>query len=120
MASKNNYDLEAMTVQELTTLISDAEGKRREKMDDAKAALLGEMEEKAAALGLSLKGLIQGSTAHTPATTSSGRKPRKDAGTPVAAKFRGPDGQEWSGRGRPPTWLVALEAEGKNREDFRI
>ncbi len=120
MLGKNNHDLDNMSVQDLTALIAAAEGKRSEKMDNAKTALLAEMEEKAAALGLSLKGLVQGSAAHTPAAAPSGRKPRKDAGTPVAAKFRGPNGEEWSGRGRPPTWLVALEAEGKNREDFRI
>jgi DNA-binding protein H-NS len=51
---------------------------------------------------------------------ASGRKARKDAGTTAAAKFRGPSGEEWSGRGRLPKWLRALEAEGKTRDQFRI
>ena len=38
----------------------------------------------------------------------------------VAAKFRGPNGETWSGRGRPPVWLVTLEAQGASRESYRI
>jgi DNA-binding protein H-NS len=38
----------------------------------------------------------------------------------VAAKYRGPNGEIWSGRGRAPKWLVALEAEGRQRAEFSI
>jgi DNA-binding protein H-NS len=38
----------------------------------------------------------------------------------VAAKYRGPNGETWSGRGRAPKWLVALEAEGRQRAEFSI
>jgi DNA-binding protein H-NS len=48
------------------------------------------------------------------------RKPRGDTGTKRAAKYRGPNGEEWSGRGRMPRWLAALEAEGRGREEFLI
>ncbi len=48
------------------------------------------------------------------------RKPRDDTGAKRAAKYRGPNGEEWSGRGRMPNWLAALEAEGRNREEFLI
>ncbi len=48
------------------------------------------------------------------------RKPRGDTGAKRAAKYRGPNGEEWSGRGRMPNWLAALEAEGRNREEFLI
>ncbi len=37
-----------------------------------------------------------------------------------AAKYRGPSGEEWSGRGRVPNWLAALETEGRRREEFLI
>lgn len=44
-------------------------------------------------------------------------RPRK----PVAPKFRNTKtGETWSGRGRTPRWLAALEAQGKSREDYRI
>ena len=44
----------------------------------------------------------------------------KIAGAVVAAKFRGPNGESWSGRGLTPRWLSALLAEGKTKQDFAI
>ena len=44
----------------------------------------------------------------------------KNAGAVVAAKFRGPNGETWSGRGLIPRWLSALVAQGKSKEDFAI
>ncbi|NDD83422.1 H-NS histone family protein [bacterium] len=39
----------------------------------------------------------------------------------VAAKYRDPaTGNTWAGRGRIPTWLAAYEAEGRNREEFKV
>lgn len=38
----------------------------------------------------------------------------------VAARFRGPNGETWSGRGRTPNWLAALEGQGQSRDRFRI
>ncbi|MBI2307139.1 MAG: H-NS histone family protein [Rhodocyclales bacterium] len=42
------------------------------------------------------------------------------AKTTVAAAFRGPNGETWSGRGRTPNWLSALEKQGQSRDRFRI
>ncbi len=40
---------------------------------------------------------------------------------PVAAKYRHPKtGEAWSGRGRTPRWLAALEAQGASRDEFRV
>ncbi len=40
---------------------------------------------------------------------------------PVAPKFRNTKtGETWSGRGRTPRWLAALEAQGKSRDDYRV
>lgn len=57
--------------------------------------------------------------------TKPGRKARpksskSSAGTTVAAKYRGPNGESWSGRGLTPRWLAALEAQGSRKEDFAI
>jgi DNA-binding protein H-NS len=42
-------------------------------------------------------------------------------GIKVAAKYRGPEGELWAGRGATPRWLVAAMKEtGKKREDFLI
>jgi len=44
----------------------------------------------------------------------------KKAKLAVAAKYRGPNGETWSGRGRAPMWLAAFEAEGRQRSEFLI
>ena len=41
-------------------------------------------------------------------------------GTKVAPKYRDADGNTWTGRGRPPLWLVAAEKAGKRRKSFLI
>jgi len=42
------------------------------------------------------------------------------AGQKVAPKYRDDEGNTWSGRGRPPLWLVAAEKAGKRRESFLV
>jgi DNA-binding protein H-NS len=114
---KINIDLDAMSAQDLTSLIEAATAKRSEKQDEARNALIEEFRGKAAQLGLELESLIPG-TATPPSTPA--RRTRRDAGGSVAARFRGPNGETWSGRGRMPKWLSAMEAEGRKREEFRI
>lgn len=38
----------------------------------------------------------------------------------VAAKYRGPNGETWSGRGLTPRWLSTLLAQGQSKETFAI
>ncbi len=119
-------DLDRMTVPQLLALIAAAEAKRRDKLDDAKSALRAEMERRAAELGIALGDLFSTPEQQAPAEQAAGkngrraRKPRDDIGAKRAAKYRGPNGEEWSGRGRTPNWLAALEAEGRGREEFLI
>lgn len=53
-------------------------------------------------------------------------RPRKVAGSatkssnPAPAKFRGPNGEIWSGRGLMPRWMAALVAQGHAKESFAI
>lgn len=53
-------------------------------------------------------------------------RPRKVSGSaskssnPAPAKYRGPNGETWSGRGLMPRWLSALVAQGKTKESFAI
>ena len=44
----------------------------------------------------------------------------KKAKSAVVAKYRGPNGETWSGRGRAPNWLATLEAQGRKRAEFLI
>jgi DNA-binding protein H-NS len=42
-------------------------------------------------------------------------------GRKVAAKYRGPNGETWAGRGAKPRWLVAaIKETGKKVEEFLI
>lgn len=43
-----------------------------------------------------------------------------DGRSMVKAKYRGPEGQEWSGRGKPPKWMVPLLDSGRKKEDFLV
>ena len=114
--AKSPIDLDNLSAEELTQLIRDAEAKRSEKQEGARAALIEEMTAKAAQLGMSLEALL-GKQA---APRTNVRKVRGDAGKPVAAKFRSPEGETWTGRGRMPNWLTRATAEGKSKEDFAV
>ena len=95
--------------------------RHREMPEDAKAALRAEMGRRAAELGIAPGDVFSWLRQHMPVDKGArARKPRDDTGAKRAAKYRGPNGEEWSGRGRTPNWLAALEAEGRGREEFLI
>lgn len=50
----------------------------------------------------------------------AGAGDRKKVAAPVPAKYCGPNGETWSGRGLTPRWLTALLVGGKSKEDFVI
>ena len=56
----------------------------------------------------------------TAASASSAGKGKKKGLSTVAAKYRGPNGETWSGRGLTPRWMAALLAEGKTKDEFAI
>lgn len=60
--------------------------------------------------GISVEDLLSTKAAKTPKQTT------------VAAKYRNPDdpAQQWSGRGRQPTWVKAWIASGKSVEEAKV
>jgi len=50
--------------------------------------------------------------------TRKGSGPRKGKRVPV--KYADDKGNKWTGRGRPPLWLVAAEKAGKKRDSFLV
>jgi DNA-binding protein H-NS len=98
--------LDSLSVAELRTVRVLAGKKQKEKLEDAKTAVLAEIEGRVKALGLRLKDVFP---SHKPTTKPS-----------VPVKYRSPTGDTWSGRGHIPTWLRLLEEEGHNREEFRV
>ena len=84
---------------------------------------VAEIREKMTAFGITLKDLQSPTKAKikTPVSRKSAMSPgKKIAGAPVAAKYRGPEGQSWSGRGLTPRWLKTLLESGQNKEEFLI
>ena len=67
---------------------------------------------KMTAFGITLKDLD--------ADKGRARKVSSGATKPAAAKYRGPNGETWSGRGLMPRWMSALVAQGKTKEEFLI
>ena len=86
-----------------------------------------DIREKMKAFGITVKDLQaapagrkgRGKAAVAAKPKASGAK-SKAAGAVVAAKYRGPNGETWSGRGLTPRWLSALLAQGKTKQDFAI
>ncbi len=62
----------------------------------------------------------KGGRGKSKASPVSPAKAAKKTATPVAAKYRGPNGETWSGRGLTPKWLAALIAQGQSKESFAI
>ena len=52
--------------------------------------------------------------------THQAKAPKAGPATTVAAKYRGPNGETWSGRGLTPKWLAVLIANGRKKEEFAI
>ncbi len=82
------------------------------------AAIIADTKAKIAQYGLTAKqlGLATGET------SPRGPKPKasgKTGKSTVAPKYKGPQGQLWSGRGRAPLWTLALPA-GKTLADYAI
>ncbi len=111
MISSLNYT----ELDELSALI---QRERAGKLDEARRTLMAEIEEKAASIGLTPDQLF-GQSRNAPEKPKRGKKTGQQS-APAAVKFRSPNGQTWSGRGRKPTWLTQAEAGGQSAEEFRV
>lgn len=87
-----------------------------------------EIVEKMQAFGITLKDIQaalgkpragKGRAKHAAKKLAAKRTGKKNA-APVAAKYRGPSGETWSGRGLMPRWLAALVAQGRSKEEFAV
>ena len=84
---------------------------------------VAEIREKMTAFGITVKDLQSPSGAKVKTTVprKTGKSSaKKITGLAVAAKYRGPEGQSWSGRGLTPRWLKTLLENGQTKEEFLI
>ena len=92
-------------------LLAEAEELRIKELND----VVQDIKEKVKAYGLSAQDLGLSGGAVTRRKRSSGST------TKAAAKYRGPNGEAWSGgRGRKPRWVTEALSKGKKLEDFAI
>jgi DNA-binding protein H-NS len=94
--------------------LEETEGTRKRKAVTEVRALMRK-------LGIELSDL-QGPDAPKAARASATKAKReKSTRPPVPVKFRNAEtGETWTGRGRTPKWLAALEAAGRTRDEFKV
>lgn len=116
--------LESLSVEELKEVVTAAESILKNKIEGERKAFLEETQRRAAALGVDMRHIF-GTDTQFVSPNRSARRGREDsrsgaARAKAAVKYRGPNGQEWSGRGRPPRWVAEVEAQGKKLADFAV
>ena len=92
------------------------------------SATVRDIQAKMQAFGITVKDLQTRKTAKgaaksgRPAKEKVAKAPKaaRKSSQPVAAKFHGPNGETWSGRGLTPKWLASLVAQGHSKESFAV
>lgn len=91
-------------------LLAEAERMREQEISDA----IADIKRKIELYGLTAADL--GFARGGPGAGGRGRPAAK-----AAVKYRGPNGETWSGgRGRKPQWVTQALKEGRNLEDFAV
>jgi DNA-binding protein H-NS len=98
--------------QNLTGLDFDALMALRSQVDEALTGYRSTLQRQLEALGSSV--------ASFGGKVARGMRGSMLKGRKVAAKYKGPSGELWAGRGARPRWLVAALKEGAKIEDFLI
>ena len=112
--------LEGFSVSSLRKVMESCEQILERTTEGERRTFIEEVTARAAGLGMSITDLLKR------AVPGGGAPPRpvakKAAGNTASpgVKYRGPDGQIWSGRGRPARWITELEAQGRKREEFVV
>lgn len=115
--------LEELSVVALRKVIECATALLEQKTEGERKSFIEEVTARAMGLGMSLTDLLGKAVPESMRPVSMGGKKAKAGGkgAGLTVKYRGPnEGDTWTGRGRPPRWLVALEATGKKRIDYAV
>jgi DNA-binding protein H-NS len=111
--------LEALDASNLGRIIEAASGLRATKLAAERDAFIARVREEAAAIGFRPEDLF--SPAPPAVKKASAPGTRKRGIGVVPAKYRSPDGQNsWSGRGKTPGWVIALEEQGISRDKLAV
>jgi DNA-binding protein H-NS len=107
--------MDTLTAQELRSIRDEADKKRQGKLKDARVSFVLEMRQKAEQLDLTLSEVLEFEEGNK-------KRPRRkqESDGVVRIKYRSPQGDGWSGRGRVPVWLRELEEQGHNRDEYLV
>ena len=109
--------LEVFTVPSLRKVMEACERILEQKTEGERKTFIEEVTARAAGLGMSIADLLKRAVPDArPATTAKKAEGKRASGV----KYRGPNGEEWSGRGRPARWITELEAQGEKRADYAV
>ena len=110
MAKSSVIDFAKLSIEELQTLVRDAEAEIVARKEADKERVLQQMQELAASIGMTVEELLRR------------QKGKGKTATTVEAKYRHPDQPDltWSGRGKRPTWVNEALAAGKTLEDLAV
>lgn len=119
MPKRPRLQLSSMSLAELGQLREDVDTA----ISDRVAAERRELQSKLTALDAFNGAMPARRPSTKPVSSQRKRKAKKVhplKGKKAAVKYRGPNGEIWSGRGLAPRWLAALEKKGKKRDSFLV
>ena len=105
-------DISAYSFDQLMELKKEIDGEIESRKAKEIEVLRAKITESAQNLGVSIHELF--------GLQQTAKRETKHARGKQPAKYRGPKGEEWSGRGPAPRWLKAFLAKGKSKEYFII
>ena len=104
--------------------IAEMEKQATELQKKNRPAVLAELREQMTAYGITAEELsrpaARATKPKTPLAKAASPAKSKKPAVPSPIKYRGPEGQGWTGRGTVPRWLNDLLTDGKVRDDFLI
>jgi DNA-binding protein H-NS len=117
MAKSGNIDLSKLSIEELESLVKDAQTEVTSRREAERERVFGQMRELAASLGLTLEDVVRQARGKGGAVKGS-----IAASSGVQPKYRHPSDPNltWSGRGKRPTWIAEALASGKSLEDLAV
>lgn len=110
-STNGTFDLANYSFDELQEIRKQIEAEIEARKAHEIEALRMKVNESAQSLGVSVAELL--GVSHT-------RRQTKHVRGPQPPKYRGPNGELWSGKGPAPKWMKPLLAKGKTKADFLI
>jgi DNA-binding protein H-NS len=105
-------NIDGLSLSDLNELLARVNRAIQGKKDEARQETLQKLKQLAVAEGFSLDELV--------GKGHGGRRQRSDKGVKLKAKYVGPNGETYTGRGPTPKWLRTLERKGEKREKFLV